>query len=190
MPAVGVTDTANLFGALEFSEKAAEKGIQPIIGCKLPVRFEVVPDQDARRPGLDRSARHSAPLFLLAATESGYRGLMRLVTGYYLGGSGGGGPIPLEDLAAISGGLIALTGGHDGPLYPALAAADHSLAEARLLDLKRIFGDRLYVAVERHGMEVERQAEAAVVDLAYRPRSAACRDQRAVLPGRRRLRGA
>ena len=39
MPAVGVTDTANLFGALEFSEKAAKAGVQPIIGCKLPVRF-------------------------------------------------------------------------------------------------------------------------------------------------------
>jgi DNA polymerase-3 subunit alpha len=38
MPAVGVTDTANLFGALEFSQKAAKAGIQPIIGCKLPVR--------------------------------------------------------------------------------------------------------------------------------------------------------
>ena len=51
MPAVGVTDTANLFGALEFSEKAAEKGIQPIVGCKLPVRFEPEPEYDSRRPG-------------------------------------------------------------------------------------------------------------------------------------------
>jgi DNA polymerase III subunit alpha len=43
MPALGVADTANLFGALEFAEKAAGAGIQPIIGCKLPVRFEAEP---------------------------------------------------------------------------------------------------------------------------------------------------
>jgi DNA polymerase-3 subunit alpha len=64
--------------------------------------------------------------------------------------------------------MIALTGGHDGPLYPLLAAGDNALAETRLADLKAAFGDRLYVAVERHGMEVERLAEAAVIDLAYR----------------------
>ena len=74
MPAVGVTDTANLFGALEFSEKAAEKGIQPIIGCKLPIRFEAEAEFEARRPGPQRRSRHVAPLFLLAATDEGYRG--------------------------------------------------------------------------------------------------------------------
>jgi hypothetical protein len=40
MPALGIADTANLFGALELSEKAAKAGIQPIVGCKLPIRFE------------------------------------------------------------------------------------------------------------------------------------------------------
>ena len=65
MPAVGVADTANLFGALEFSEKAAQAGIQPIIGCKLPVRFEPEPEFDARRFGQARPSRHVAPLTLL-----------------------------------------------------------------------------------------------------------------------------
>ena len=37
MPAVAITDTGNLFGALEFSDAMAEKGIQPIIGCTLKV---------------------------------------------------------------------------------------------------------------------------------------------------------
>ena len=35
MPAVAITDTANLFGALEFSQACAAKGIQPIIGCQI-----------------------------------------------------------------------------------------------------------------------------------------------------------
>ncbi len=167
MPAVGVTDTANLFGALEFSEKAAEKGIQPIIGCKLPVRFEPEADLEARRPGPHRKSRHVAPLFLLAATDAGYRGLIRLVTGYYLGEAGRAEPLQLDTLAAATAGMIALTGGHDGPLYTILAEGEVALAEARIAALKAAFGDRLYVALERHGMDIERQAEAAVVDLAY-----------------------
>ncbi len=166
MPAVGVTDTANLFGALEFSEKAAGAGIQPIVGVKLPVRFEPEPESDARRPG-QRVSRHAAPLFLLAATDGGYRDLMQLVTRFYLGESGRAEPLPLDLLASASAGLIALTGGHDGPLYPLLASGDTALAEARVAALKRAFGDRLYVGLERHGMEVELLAEPGMVDLAY-----------------------
>ena len=168
MPAVGVTDTANLFGALEFSEKAAEKGIQPIIGCKLTIRFEPEADLEARRPGPHRKSRHVAPVFLLAATDDGYRGLIRLVTGYYLGEAGRAEPITLDLLAVASAGMIAMTGGHDGPLYPIVAEGDAALAEARLQALKTVFGDRLYVALERHGLDVERQAEAGIVDLAYK----------------------
>jgi DNA polymerase-3 subunit alpha len=167
MPALGLTDTANLFGALEFSEKAAGAGIQPIIGCKLPVQFEAADASHAFRPGIEQSARHIAPLFLLAASQDGYGALMRLATRFYLAGSGRSSPLPLEALRESSGGLIAMTGGHDGPLYPLLAAGDRKLAEARLSGLKDAFGDRLYVAVERHGMEIEQHAEADVVELAY-----------------------
>ena len=38
-PALGLTDTNNLFGALEFSDKLAEAGVQPIVGCSLQVDF-------------------------------------------------------------------------------------------------------------------------------------------------------
>ena len=102
MPAVGVTDTANLFGALEFSQKAAKAGIQPIIGCKLPVRFEPE-DGDATGAGahlrggrggrseMNRSAaaRSEAPIFLLATGDVGFAGLVRLVTHFYLGSESG-----------------------------------------------------------------------------------------------------
>ncbi len=167
MPAVGVTDTANLFGALEFSEKAAGKGLQPIVGCKLPIRFEPEQDFEARRPG-HRPSRHVAHLFLLAANEAGYHALIELVTEFYLGEAGRAEPILLETLAARADGLIALTGGHDGALYPLIAEGEEALAEARVTALKQAFGDRLYIAVERHGMEIERRAEAGVVGLAYR----------------------
>src|SRR5688500_15158947 len=70
-PALALTDTNNLFGALEFSEKLVGLGIQPIAGMQLSVLFEE-PDPTSR----------VAPSFhnvvLLARTEEGYRNLMRL----------------------------------------------------------------------------------------------------------------
>ena len=45
-PALGLTDTNNLFGALEFSEAMVAVGVQPIIGCTLDLAFET-----AKNPG-------------------------------------------------------------------------------------------------------------------------------------------
>ena len=76
-PALALTDTDNMFGALEFSEKLAGSGIQPIVGCALGIDFA---DQENRSP-----ARLSWPrLVLLAASEQGYRSLMRLSSRAYL----------------------------------------------------------------------------------------------------------
>ena len=78
-PALALTDTDNMFGALEFSEKMAGAGIQPIIGCALGDRF--------RRPGTSRRRRPGRALpriVLLAAREDGYRSLMRLCSRAYL----------------------------------------------------------------------------------------------------------
>ena len=73
MPALALTDTNNLFGALEFSEKMAGAGIQPIIGITLSVEPG---DQQASQRPMMRPVRPS--LVLLGATEEGYANLMRL----------------------------------------------------------------------------------------------------------------
>src|SRR5258708_40181244 len=72
-PALALTDTDNMFGALEFSDKLAGYGIQPIIGCELAVDFG---DQDPSA----RNALSATParIVLLAARERGYRSLMKL----------------------------------------------------------------------------------------------------------------
>src|SRR6202007_3296019 len=77
-PALALTDTDNMFGALEFSEKMAGSGIQPIIGCSLSVDCG---DHDNQMcPGGGRSASTQAlpRLVLLAASEAGYRNLLHL----------------------------------------------------------------------------------------------------------------
>src|ERR1700761_5006104 len=76
-PALALTDTDNMFGALEFSEKISGYGIQPIVGCTLGIDFG---DQESRGPAGGDVWPH---LVLLAAREDGYRSLMRLVSRAY-----------------------------------------------------------------------------------------------------------
>ena len=80
-PAIALTDTNNLFGALEFSEKMAGSGIQPIAGVQLSVCFEE-PDPVAR------VVPQPSNIVLLAQNEEGYRNLMRLVTVRPVGADG------------------------------------------------------------------------------------------------------
>ena len=63
--------------------------------------------------------------------------------------------------------MIALTGGPGGPLDAAVLAGQAQLADARCEALQRLFGDRLYVELQRHGTTAERSAEPALVELAY-----------------------
>ena len=75
-PALGLVDTGNLFGALEFSEKGADKGIQPILGCAVTVDFADRDDDGRRAAHLERPER----LVFLAATETGWNNLVKLVS--------------------------------------------------------------------------------------------------------------
>ena len=163
-PALALTDTDNLFGALEFSEKLAEKGIQPIAGMQLSVQFEA-PDPAARVQQVQ-----AANLVLLAQSEEGYGNLMRLASRAYFDVPLGDAPrIAAPLLAEHAAGLIALTGGPSGPLDAALRLGGRrDLAEARLAALSEAFGDRLYVEIQRHGLDEERAIEAELIAQADR----------------------
>jgi len=164
MPALALTDSSNLFGALEFSEKLAGSGIQPITGLNVAVDFA---DRQAV-PGSRAGATDRPRMVLLAQSEEGYGNLMVLTSTGYLDSESGGDPhVTFDVLAAHSGGLIALTGGPDGPLDTALADGRADLAAARLERLRQAFGSGLYVEVQRHGTERERAVEPALLNLAY-----------------------
>ena len=166
MPALALTDTNNLFGALEFSAGLAEAGIQPIIGCTLSLSFGSTESPAAL--GETRGPRVDGRIALLAKDAEGYANLMRLSTETYLTASVTGDAVAsIGSLEAHAAGLIALTGGPDGVIDQALAAGNSDLARFRLETLHTLFGDRLYVELQRHGLPQERAVEPFLLDLAY-----------------------
>ena len=164
MPAVAVTETNNMFSALQFSETAAGAGVQPIIGCQISL------DYDPALPG--EKPRPAAPIVLLVQNRTGYEHLMKLNSCLYLRGDGSLPHVTLEELAVHSDGLICLTGGPDGPIGRFLRNAQRPKAEALMGRMKGIYGDRLYVELQRHpgegGLpEAERLSEQGHVEMAY-----------------------
>ena len=163
MPALAITDTGNLFGALEFSEAVAKAGIQPIVGCELALARE-----GEEQPGIGARVPEPDRIVLLAQTEAGYRNLMALSSAAFLETEPTQTPrVTWAALKAHADGLIALTGGVAGPVGRLLAESREKLAEAALLRLADLFPGRLYVELQRHGMEIEDRVEAGLVGLAY-----------------------
>lgn len=153
MPAVGISDTSNLFGALEASLALAQSGTQPIIGTQLYIENnESMPDI----------------LPLIAQTEEGYRNLMKLVSNAYLHSKHEVYPVASwEDLKQYSKGIIALTGGYTwagfdpqvgcatGGISRLILANKIEEAKAYLQQLHEIFENKLYIEITRHGLKEE-----------------------------------
>ncbi|MDQ2093558.1 DNA polymerase III subunit alpha [Rhodalgimonas zhirmunskyi] len=165
MPAVAVTDTNNLFAALEFSVTASGAGIQPIIGCQVDLCFQDTAPGERPKP--------PAPVVLLAQSEPGYENLMKLNSCLYIDKGGQLPQVTVEELEQYSQGLICLSGGPDGPVGRLLRAGQRPMAEALMQRLSGIYGDRLYVELQRHpgedgsAPEAERLTERGFVEMAY-----------------------
>ncbi len=161
-PALALTDTNNLFGALEFSDKIAGKGIQPIAGLQLSVCFE---EADPNRGGLP--VRCPA-IVLLASSEEGFGNLMKLASRAQFDVALGDAPrVAADILAGHAAGLFCLTGGFGGPLDTALREGGRAdLALRRLDTLRAAYGDMLHVEIQRHGLDAERAIEGQLVAMA------------------------
>jgi DNA polymerase-3 subunit alpha len=152
MPAVAITDTSNLFGALEFSQYCVGKGIQPIIGCQLAITHKTTAD----------------PLVLLAQTPLGFANLQKLSSISFLKSDAVQKPqITTDELFSHAQGLFLLTGGAGGPIGRLLAEGQLAEAEAYLAALQEAFGDNhIGMELQRHGERLEQAVEPGLINLA------------------------
>ncbi len=158
MPALALTDLANLFGMVKFYSGARGRGLKPIVGCDVWVE-PAVGAGDRDRP---------ARLLLLAKDRGGYLRLCELLTQAYLGPrSRGRAEISRAALAAgDNGGLIALSGAAGGDVGQALLLGATAQAEAAAAEWARLFPDSYYIEIQRYGQPQAEQLVAASVALA------------------------
>ena len=171
MPAVGIADTGNLFGALEFSVTASEAGIQPIIGVQLNVRRKSISGEKLhQRTQIVNSTSNTVDrLILIAKNEQGYLNLLDLVSKSFLDSDDSElSQISFEDLEKRNEGLIVLTGWFSGEVGKLILDNRILEAEKALLNLQKVFNDRLYLEIQRHGIPDERLVEEQLLEFAYK----------------------
>src|SRR5467141_2973271 len=179
MPAVALTDTNGLYAAVQFYKLAQEAKIKAIVGVTLDVDFRASSDSSTalwtsalRNSKNEMRNSASAPLTLLAADMEGYSNLCQLVTLRHLGttklsqymnsAETDGRPVTMQELAEHSRGVIALcplsAGSRDviscsGAACRAMPGSPITSLSKPCRDhfskLKEIFGDRLYIEVQR-----------------------------------------
>jgi DNA polymerase-3 subunit alpha len=157
MPALALTDLANLFGMLKFYKAARASGIKPIVGCDVWIENE-----------LDREKPFRA--LLLCRNRAGYGALCELLTRAYLGNKFRGRAELkrqwFDDSKA--NGLLLLSGAMQGDIGQALLNANVDQAETLARDWARCFPDAFYIELQRTGHSQCESYVRAAVQLAGR----------------------
>lgn len=166
VPACAITDRGNLFGGKCFSKYASDEGIKPILGSELYLH-----NDDSENLTLSKG-RELLPdkIVLLVKNEAGYQSLMKMYRRYYLDNMEHSDTpqLTMQNLRDFNEGIICLTGGYEGPVGRLILQNRKEEAEKKVLELKEIFGDRLYMEISRVGYDEEQITEPVFLELAYK----------------------
>src|SRR5215510_12357630 len=162
MPAVAVTDHGNMFGAFHFFHEALQQGVRPIIGVEAYIAPSDRRNREAQAAS-ESGEGYAYHLTLLAATQKGYRNLVRLVSEAYLTGFYHRPRMDKALLREHAEGLIGLSGCLKGEVAGALSRGNYPAAKAAFLEYEEIFGKgNFFVEIMDHGLP---QQTAIVPDL-------------------------
>jgi DNA polymerase-3 subunit alpha len=159
-PALGLTDHGVMNGAVELYKACAKHDIKPVVGCEI----YFVEDHTARGPG--KVTRNH--LTLLAATDAGYRNLVKLSSAGFLEGLHRGKPtVDLAQIERHAEGVIALTGCLASRFCQHLLEDRPADARAHADDLLRIFGaENVYFELQKNGLDAQEKCNEGIVKIA------------------------
>ncbi|MEJ5343010.1 MAG: DNA polymerase III subunit alpha [Thermogutta sp.] len=164
MNALALTDHGNLYGALEFYQKARDRGIKPIIGYEA----YIAPGSRFQREAASMKEA-SYHLTLLAMNRQGFQNLLKLASAAFLEGFYYRPRIDKELLAQYHEGLICLSGCPSGELARTLLAREEPDVKkgCEVADwFRSLFGDRYFIEIQDNGTEIQRQAMKGAVEVA------------------------
>ncbi|MBC8460389.1 MAG: DNA polymerase III subunit alpha [Deltaproteobacteria bacterium] len=149
MDSVAITDHGNLFGAVQFYDRAVKAKIKPIIGCEL---YVAPGDRRDRSPSPDGSL-NAYHLVLLVMNREGYKNLCKLVTLGHLEGFYYHPRVDMELLKEFNGGIIALSSCLKGIIPYFINAGRIETAKEKAKELASIFdNDRFYLEVQANNL--------------------------------------
>jgi DNA polymerase-3 subunit alpha len=161
--ALALTDHGNLFGAVEFYQKAKKAGIKPLLGC------EVYIARDSHRKPHHKTQNPYNHLTLIARDRTGYQNLLKLATASYLEGYSFRPRIDKATLAQHAGGLVCLSGCLSGEISDLVQAGKLPQAERAAVELRDLFGaDAFWLELQRNGIEIQSRLNESLVDIASR----------------------
>ncbi len=163
MNSCAITDHGNLYGALEFYQKAKEAGVNPILGYEAYIAPGHRTDRTASR--MKDASFH---LTLLAMNRKGFQNLVKMSSAAYLEGYYYRPRIDKELLAAHSEGIICLSGCASSELSRLLLADEKEKAESLVHWFDKLFGDRFYLEIQDGGVEIQQSCAEATTLLANR----------------------
>ena len=161
MPAVAMTDHGNMFGAIEFYQKAHAHGVKPIIGCEA---YMATGNRRQRDGHLAHNEYYH--LILLATNLTGYHNLMKLSSRAYLEGFYYKPRMDKELLQEHHEGLIALSGCLSGEVPYLIGQQDMEGAMRVADEYRSIFGkDHYYLEVQANGLDHQRIANRGLIEI-------------------------
>lgn len=161
MDTVAITDHGAMFGALDFYLKAKKAGIKPIVGCEFYISPTDRFDKSAKSAG--QAAHH---IVLLAMDHQGYKNLIKLASIAQMEGFHYKPRIDKEVLTQYSDSLICMTACLKGEIPAAISREDDmDRARNKTLELREIFGDRLYLEIQANGIPEQEKVNRGLAEL-------------------------
>lgn len=163
MPALSITDHGNMFGAIEFYQKARNIGIKPIIGCEMYLAPQSRFDKESH--GGAKALNHH--LILLAKNKAGYQNLLQLVSAAYREGFYYRPRIDKELLKQKNEGLIALSACLHGEIPSSILAGDAQKTTALVEEYISIFdNNRFFLELQENGIDDQKIVNTALINIA------------------------
>jgi len=159
MPAVAMTDHGNMFGVIDFVNKAKREGVKPIVGIETYIVNHEFDDANAKK-----DIRHH--LVLLAQNLQGYKNLIKLSSKAYLDGFYYKPRINKRLIAQYSEGIICLSACLKGEIPHLLLNGDLQQAREVVNFYKNIFPGKFYLEIQDHGIEEEKIVAPLLIELA------------------------
>ena len=153
---VCITDHGNMYGTLQFAEKAFSAGLKYIIGCE----FYMTNDMH------DKSSKSAEHLILLAKNKAGYKNLVQLDSMAFVDGFYYKPKIDYKALKEHSEGVICLSACLAGAIPRRLLDGDYEGAKKKALELQGIFGEDFYIEIQDHGIPEEKQILPGLIKIA------------------------